>query len=184
MGEGPRGRQPDLVSVSFVALGGRMSAWVLENRRKPHGGAHPGKPLRGHIPSSSGWNSATQQKSCGTVLSSGAAELRQDRHSPRVFSKMLNLALVSPLSTARALSRPHTCPPMHHPSNALGRQSGELRAPVGLTDWQLTSWISRPFIRETGRQGSECSQRHAEQPSAQGLAYSTVQGHPWYRLPS
>ncbi|XP_068823732.1 enoyl-[acyl-carrier-protein] reductase, mitochondrial isoform X6 [Capricornis sumatraensis] len=173
-----------LVDFERLQPGGRMSAWVLENRWKPHGGAHPGKPLRGHIPSSSGWNSAAQQKSCGAVLSSGAAELRQDRHSPRVFSKMLNLALISPLSTARALSRPHTCPPMHRPSNALGCQSGELRAPVGLTNWQLTSWISRPFIHETGRQGSECSQRHAEQPSAQGLAYSTVQGRPWYHLPS
>ena len=156
-----------------------MSAWVLENRRKPHGGTHPGKPLRGHIPSNSGWNSVTQQKSCGAVLSSGAAELRQDRHSPCVFSKMLNLALVSPLSTAGALSSPHTCPPMHHPSNALGRQSGKLRAPIGLNDWQLTSRISRPFIHETGRQGSEHSQRHAKQPSAQGLAYRAVQGRPW-----
>ena len=161
-----------------------MSAWVLENRRKPHGGAHPGKPLRGHIPSNSGWNFVTQQKSCGAVLSSGTAELRQDRHSPCVFSKMLNLALVLPLSTARALSSPHTCPPMHRPSNALGRQSGELRAPVGLTHRQLTSQISRLFIRETGRQGSERSQRHAKQPSAQGLAYRAVQGHPWYHLPS
>ena len=155
-----------------------MSAWGLENRQKPHGGAHPGKPLRAHIPSSSGWNSVTQQKPCGSVLSSGAAELRQDRHSPCVFSKMLNLALVSPLSTAGALSSPHTCPPMHRPPNALGRQSGELRAPVGLTAWQLTSRISRPFIRETGRQGSERSRRRAKQPSAQGQSYSTVGGAP------
>ncbi|XP_061246629.1 enoyl-[acyl-carrier-protein] reductase, mitochondrial isoform X4 [Bos javanicus] len=173
-----------LVDFEQLRPGGRMSAWVLENRRKPHGGAHPGKPLRGHIPSNSGWNSVTQQKSCGAVLSSGTAELRQDRHSPCVFSKMLNFALVLPLSTAGALSSPHTCPPMHHPSNALGRQSGELRAPVGLTDWQLTSQISRPFIHETGRQGSERSQRHAKQPLAQGLAYRAVQGHPWYHLPS
>lgn len=181
MGEGPRRRQPYLVSVSFVALGGRMSAWVLENEAETPRRSTPWKPLRATF-LSSGWNSATQPKSCGTVPGSGAAG--SDKFSdPRVFSVKCWAALVSPLQHGQALSVPPV--PSHaSPVKCTGPQKRELRRPQSaLTDWQLTSWISGG-PSSVGR--GKVLSAHRDMPSSpQPRACPTCgTGRPWCRLPS